>query len=549
MLPDLGHEFLDDTLLHVAHSNGILEVNPNGPHPIFQLIRGAEREWQMKLEHASQTLDEAVEEYKRRYRRAPPQGFDKWWDYAVANNVQLPDEYDQISEDLEPFWGLDPKELQRIEALYEANNDIYMMEKNDDASMRIARVGGKNTTAVEDKDIPQSARRMLALLHDVQHHLLPFKALFSTLDNPYIMKNHEFRQTLLDAAASQTYVDEGEYPPPPKFGWSWACPPSSPLNRRLYDSAAQTLPRRKCFIHDHRRAMDPCLHPQLLSLHGQFLAYGTGPPADPLFPRFSYSSTPLHHDIRVPHPESWIGDIPRQDDPEWDGKPDERLLWRGSNTGIWYGGDTPWSQSHRTRLVDFANDLNGTTQILLPPRTPRDKVGEGVEVERSKVNPALFDIAFAGAPLQCSPEVCDTLARQFEWRRYQDQAQAGQFKYILDIDGNGWSSRFKRLITSNSLIFKTTVYPEWYMDKIQPWLHYVPIQLDLSDLHDALVFFRGGLYGEGANEDLAKKIASAGRDWSLTFWRSEDMTAYLYRLLLEYARVMSSDREVMSYNP
>ncbi|KAG6858275.1 hypothetical protein C0991_003157, partial [Blastosporella zonata] len=29
------------------------------------------------------------------------------------------------------------------------------------------------------------------------------------------------------------------------------------------------------------------------------------------------------------------------------------------------------------------------------------------------------------------------------------------------LDGNGWSSRFKRLITSNSLIFKATIYPEW----------------------------------------------------------------------------------------
>ena len=31
----------------------------------------------------------------------------------------------------------------------------------------------------------------------------------------------------------------------------------------------------------------------------------------------------------------------------------------------------------------------------------------------------------------------------------------------LQVDGNGWSGRFKRLITSNSLVFKSTLYLEW----------------------------------------------------------------------------------------
>ena len=31
----------------------------------------------------------------------------------------------------------------------------------------------------------------------------------------------------------------------------------------------------------------------------------------------------------------------------------------------------------------------------------------------------------------------------------------------VKIDGNGWSARFKRLMTSNSLIFKSTIFPEW----------------------------------------------------------------------------------------
>jgi hypothetical protein len=63
---------------HTYTPDGLLVVNPNGPHPIFELIRKAETEWEEKLARASTTLDAAVVEYKRRYKRPPPLGFDKW---------------------------------------------------------------------------------------------------------------------------------------------------------------------------------------------------------------------------------------------------------------------------------------------------------------------------------------------------------------------------------------------------------------------------------------------------------------------------------------
>ncbi|KAJ8587552.1 hypothetical protein M405DRAFT_934650 [Rhizopogon salebrosus TDB-379] len=104
-------------------------------------------------------------------------------------------------------------------------------------------------------------------------------------------------------------------------------------------------------------------------------------------------------------------------------------------------------------------------------------------------------------------------------------------------------------MTTNALIFKSTVYPEWFTDRLAPWVHYVPIQIDYSDLYDALVFFRGDLAGRGAHEDLAARIAREGREWSLKFWREEDMTAYLFRLFLEYSRVMSEDRDELNFGP
>ena len=63
--------------------DGLVVVNPDGPHPIYELMARAEREWKEKLDRQSRTLEQAAMEYKRWYRRAPPKGFDLWyvWSY------------------------------------------------------------------------------------------------------------------------------------------------------------------------------------------------------------------------------------------------------------------------------------------------------------------------------------------------------------------------------------------------------------------------------------------------------------------------------------
>ena len=63
---------------HTFHPNGLLLVNPRGRHPISVLIERAEKRWKDKVARQSRTLSQAVSEYKRRYRRNPPKGFDDW---------------------------------------------------------------------------------------------------------------------------------------------------------------------------------------------------------------------------------------------------------------------------------------------------------------------------------------------------------------------------------------------------------------------------------------------------------------------------------------
>jgi hypothetical protein len=63
---------------HRFRVDGLMEVNEDGAHPIYELMSRAEQEWKDKLKRASKTLRDAADEYRRRYNRRPPKGFDLW---------------------------------------------------------------------------------------------------------------------------------------------------------------------------------------------------------------------------------------------------------------------------------------------------------------------------------------------------------------------------------------------------------------------------------------------------------------------------------------
>ena len=91
---------------NTLHSAGTI-----AEHPIPKLMADAEVNFRKLLSRQSRTLSAAVREYKRRYNRDPPKGFDEWWKFAKDNNVKMIDEYDGLVEDLAPFWEISGEEL------------------------------------------------------------------------------------------------------------------------------------------------------------------------------------------------------------------------------------------------------------------------------------------------------------------------------------------------------------------------------------------------------------------------------------------------------
>lgn len=71
---------------------------------------------------------------------------------------------------------------------------------------------------------------------------------------------------------------------------------------------------------------------------------------------------------------------------------------------------------------------------------------------------------------------------------YKDIAEQIKYKYILDVDG--WSSTWDATIWklySGSVLLKTdSVWEQWYYHELQPWVHYVPVKNDFSDLNQKI---------------------------------------------------------------
>nr|XP_018267302.1 uncharacterized protein I303_01287 [Kwoniella dejecticola CBS 10117]OBR89460.1 hypothetical protein I303_01287 [Kwoniella dejecticola CBS 10117] len=535
-----SHRFLD---------NGYLIPNIHAPHPIFELIKRSKDKWQRKMDKQSKTLSEGVDEYRRRYARDPPKGFERWWAYAERNGVQLKDEYDQIYHDLEPFHALPPTKLQNLLRESSEMSGMYTISCHERMTSKcIYKIVEKGLNEEGKRVAKERAIQQLGLLEDVEELLEEVKVVMYSHDVPWQFVGHEYKGALEDAAAVGEFFNPEEHErDTAHLGWASACAPHKPL-RHDYDP--ETLPDLeglwsgdKTFVWDHKATMDPCIHPTLTHLVGFLSGHGKGPgPSKELYPVLAMCKTTLHADVLGVSMEAWTEDV--GDDPIWEDKRDDRMLWRGKTTGIYFKDEVPWNISQRINLVSKTAEPLGHIPVFDVPalHNPNKPVGAPRNTPLSQLNAELMDVAFVDEAIQCDRHVCRQIQEGYKFAGRKDWSQGNQYKYLLDIDGNGWSARFKRLMTTNSVVLKSTIFPEWYTDRIQPWVHYIPIKADLTDVYDVLSFFRTG------HDDLAKEIAVKGTEWSKSFWRKEDMIAYQFRLFLEYARLLADNRQEASFS-
>lgn len=104
-----------------------------------------------------------------------------------------------------------------------------------------------------------------------------------------------------------------------------------------------------------------------------------------------------------------------------------------------------------------------------------------------------------------------------------------KYKYLLDIRGNGYSGRVKFLLFSNRpLFYIERDIVEFYNDDLKPFIHYIPVKADLSDLQEKYEWAE-------ANPDKAKEIAANALEYAKTHLTREAAIQYYSKIILDWA--------------
>jgi hypothetical protein len=136
-------------------------------------------------------------------------------------------------------------------------------------------------------------------------------------------------------------------------------------------------------------------------------------------------------------------------------------FWRGASTGTRLAPDRHWRTLQRIRLCEKAADSGGLVDAGINKVVQAVTPGEAAE------------IAAAGL---MKPSVPAT-----DFKRY---------RYQIDVDGNSnsWAGLFIKLLTGNPVLKVTSPggFRQWYYDRLEPWVNYVPVCADMSDLMDRI---------------------------------------------------------------
>ncbi|KAL6703641.1 hypothetical protein ACN47E_009501 [Coniothyrium glycines] len=557
-------------------------------HPIEILMLKAETSYEELLARRSNDVHAAAAEYRARRGRHPPPGFDAWFEYARQNSAVMIEElFDQIYRDMNPFWGVSPGAMRDFTAQWD---DLILVEN-----------GTASITSTHDAGTPHD--RMTAWLEAVQNmeHLLPdLRMAVNVMDEGRVvvpwedideyMGEERRTRRLIPAAdtiskfqqVNEAAVDQSSQhlyaflDPDKRRFWDvvrLGCPPQAPARYRAAATSFRGPPllpphwptrSLQGYVTNWTYVRDPCEHPLLQETHGSFVEPVSISVTDKLVPIFGESKLSVNNDILIP-PAAYLSSnfssgLYSDADSHggtWSDKKGS-VMWRGVASGG-RNREENWTRFHRHRFVSM---LNGTyvRQIEISPtavgqgqnfRLPSYATYHLQSAKRTDLGTWLNEIADVGfTRLLCWPPTeeptCNYTDAYFKIMPQVPMAEQYNSKLLPDIDGNSFSGRYLAFLRSTSVPVKATIYSEWHDDRLIPWLHFIPMDNTFVDVYGILDYFIGTDENE-ARDDAARKIAIRGKEWAKKVLRKEDMQIYLFRLLLEYARLCDDNREVLGF--
>lgn len=547
-----------------------------GPHPIDDLVANARRTHEALLKERPTDVQGAAARYRAKRGRHPPPGFDKWVNYALSHDsVIIESFFDRIYHDLQPFWALEPWQTAKRAADWP---HVVRVRKG-----KVTPVGDTTGRVVWLQLWTDLVAECAQFLPDVDmpinymdesRILVPWEQIDELVEKARIWR----KMTPVEEVVKQykgltSYHGESDNRKPYEPHWItdstkyWdyvraTCPPDSPSHNTsaLNDfSGPPVFPEdwapnysENGYVKNASAATDPCLQPHLRGLHATFIEPVTMFTTQELIPLFGGSKLPGNNEIVIPG-AMYLTDNAFYSGGSYHGPPWKEKVGAVSWRGVASGGRhkaTNWMHFQRLRLIEM---LNGTTVKHMEENDVQAMTFQMPPVEQydfprrreGKIGEWLTDHADAGfVDLLCFPrDNCDYLSDFFHQVESIPMDKQYINKFIPDVDGNSFSARYRGLLLSTSLPIKSTVYAEWHDDRLQPWLHYVPMDNTMQDLYGILDYFTRDEKGDAA----ARMLAETGQNWSKMVLRREDMLLYVWRVLLEFARVCDENRDRLGW--
>ncbi|KAJ6443584.1 capsule-associated protein CAP1 [Purpureocillium lavendulum] len=495
---------------------------PQGNHPIEQLARGAAADFEAMLERQSSNYTAAVAEYRRRYKMAPPPGFEAWYNYAASHSSVIMDEFDTIHEAVAPFLKLSGRRVR------EAMQDALGADDLNLWSCELIGATGDtkchNERRTSDRHIGES---LSGLLGGVRGAIPDVLFLVNHLDEPRVMLPSPFMPNDNQQIRATRVARESIWSELTKN-----CPPRHRTGPAASGKGAvdtHDMP----FVTNTREDKDLCQHHEYRRLHGMVMAPTSFVLLDGAVPVLSTGALSTMGDVLFPSPAynetEFIYDEAR--DVPWSAK-HNNLYWAGSTTGGYASAGEGWMSFHRQRFVALAQSLTGVSATHWYLRESASGIIR--RVASSFLNSRLWDVAFTRI-FQCDSAACGAQRTYFRARPWADKDAALRSRLAFDLDGNGISGRFGKLLASRSAPLKQTLLREWHDERLVAWVHYVPVSLGMEELPELVNWLTGSATGRRR----AEAVAEAGRAWAARALRGEDRAVYVYRLMLELARLVS----------
>ena len=221
---------------------------------------------------------------------------------------------------------------------------------------------------------------------------------------------------------------------------------------------------------------------------------------------FSQAKTLCFQDILIPMGYDWAAASLSISDNIPFSEKSPVLFWRGTNTGSVIKEEEDWEQFIRVRALIWEENFRN--------RYPDRVFSHGQSVSPVSKSKFLVDIA-----LNQYQNCPDTFKNRFSLKPSVSFDDMKLYKYLLVLDGNSWPSRLQTLLQFNSVILYPRLFFNWYSWYLQPFVHFVPINIDLSDLEEKVQWLED-------NPDKAQIIVENAQAVMKIFSRREQLQCH-----------------------